>query len=136
MSWNWTKSGHLCRTAAINAGFGRQYVGGPNKLPPPVVGDRSAKTCQRLWALTPESYRRCHTYSDFWAAYAKVFDEETHRCVGKEIGETAHMERWNNTLRQRLARYVRETLSFSKSDFWHQIVTEMFIITYNLSCIT
>lgn len=101
-----------------------------------VIGDRSAETCRQLWVLIPESYRCCHTYSDFWAAYAQVFDEETHRSVGKETGQTAHMERSNNTLRQRLARYVRQTLSFSKSDFWHQIVTEMFIITYNLSCIT
>ncbi len=101
-----------------------------------VLGDRSTKTCEQLWELIPKSYRRCHTYSDFWAAYSKVFDVETHRSVGKETGETAHMERWNNTLRQRLSRYVRETLSFSKSDFWHQIVTEMFIVTDNLSCIT
>jgi insertion element IS1 protein InsB len=101
-----------------------------------VVGDRRAETCQKLWSLIPESYRRCHTFSDFWSAYEKVFDEQTHRSVGKETGETAHMERWNNTLRQRIARYVRETLSFSKCDFWHQIVTEMFIVTYNLSCIT
>jgi hypothetical protein len=55
-------------------------------------------------------------------------DKKTHRSVGKETGETAHMERWKNTLRQRNGRYVRETLSFSKSDFWHQIVTEMFIV--------
>ena len=100
-----------------------------------VVGDRSAETCQKLWSLIPESYRRCHTLSDFWSAYEKVFDEETHRSVGKETGETAHMEGWHNTLRQRIARYVRETLSLSKCDIWHQIVSEMFIVTYNLSCI-
>lgn len=117
--WLWTA---LCRRT-------RQIVAA-------VIGDRSLKTCQKLWSLIPESYRRCHTYSDFWAAYSKVFDEETHRSVGKETGETAHMERWNNILRQRNARYVRKTLSFSKSDFWHQIVTEIFIVTYNLSCIT
>jgi hypothetical protein len=35
--------------------------------------------------------------------------------VVKETGETAHVERWNNTLRQRLARFLRMTLSFSKS---------------------
>jgi IS1 family transposase len=34
--------------------------------------------------------------------------------VGKETGETAHMERWNNTLRQRLGRFVRKSLSSSK----------------------
>lgn len=101
-----------------------------------VVGDRSTKTCRQLWELIPKSYSRCHTYSDFWAAYSKVSDVETHLSVGKETGETAHMERWKNTVRQRLSRCVRETLSFSKSDFWHQIVTEMFIVTYNPSCIT
>ncbi|TAD88579.1 MAG: IS1 family transposase [Bacteroidetes bacterium] len=99
-----------------------------------VVGDRSAETCQKLWSLIPQTYRQCHTFSDFWAAYEKIFDQETHRSVGKETGETAHMERWKNTLRQRNARYVRETLSFSKCDSWHQIVTEMFIVAYNLSC--
>jgi hypothetical protein len=33
--------------------------------------------------------------------------------MGKYTGETAHVEHWNNTLRQRLARFVRKTLSFS-----------------------
>ncbi len=33
----------------------------------------------------------------------------------RETGETAHVERWKNTLRQRLARFVRMTLSFSTS---------------------
>jgi len=37
-----------------------------------------------------------------------------HLSVGKEIGETAHMERWNNTLRQRVGHMVRKALSFSK----------------------
>jgi len=32
------------------------------------------------------------------------------------IDQTNHIERFNNTLRQRLARFVRKTLSFSKSD--------------------
>jgi hypothetical protein len=44
-----------------------------------------------------------------------VIPEEQHTAVGKETGETARVERWNNTLRQRLARLVRMTLSFSKS---------------------
>jgi IS1 family transposase len=45
---------------------------------------------------------------------------------------TMPMERWNNTLRQANARYVRKTLSFSKSDFYHELVTRLFIIRYNL----
>ena len=34
--------------------------------------------------------------------------------MGKETGETAHIERWNNILRQQLARFLRKALSFSK----------------------
>ena len=60
---------------------------------------------------------------DFWQAYQVVFDAETHQSVGKESGETAHIERFNGTLRQRWARFVRKTLSFSKSDRSHHIVT-------------
>jgi IS1 transposase len=52
------------------------------------------------------------TYSDFWGAYQAVREDEQHQAVGKETGETAHVERWNHTLRQRLGRFVRKTLSF------------------------
>jgi len=37
--------------------------------------------------------RAWHTFSDFWDACEKVFPKETHRSVGKETGETCHMER-------------------------------------------
>ena len=37
-----------------------------------VIGDRSAKTCLRLWQKIPAGYRQCHTFSDFWDAYEKV----------------------------------------------------------------
>src|SRR5436305_10062803 len=62
-----------------------------------------------------------------------VIPEERHEAVGKESGELAHVERWNNTLRQRLARFVRKTLSFSKSDEMHEICLRLFIHRYNLS---
>ncbi len=65
-----------------------------------VIGDHSEKTCRRLWQRNPETYRDCHSYSDFWEAYQAVFSAETHQSVGKESGETAHMERWYHTLRQ------------------------------------
>jgi IS1 family transposase len=97
------------------------------------IGDRSEETCRRLWESIPSAYRFCHTYSDFWDAYRKVFDANRHQSVGKETGQTAHVERWNNTLRQRLARFVRKTLSFSKSDLFHQWVLSIFLHHYNLS---
>ena len=70
--------------------------------------------------------------SDFWDAYKKVFGTETHQSVGKESGETAHIERWNNTLQQRISRYVHKTLSFSKKEVWHHMVTKLFIYNYNM----
>jgi insertion element IS1 protein InsB len=97
-------------------------------------GDRSEESCRQLGQRIPAAYKSCISYSDFWAAYQKVWPQETHQAVGKETGHTAHVERWNNTLRQRLARFVRKTLSFSKSDLVHDLVLRFFIINYNLQC--
>ena len=96
------------------------------------VGDRSEKTCCRLWEAIPSEYRPSHCFTDFWVAYQAVLPEEQHSAVGKETGETAHVERWNNTLRQRLARFVRKTLSFSKSFVMHDACLKLFLHRYNL----
>ena len=90
-----------------------------------VIGDRREATCRKLWEQIPQAYKACQSYSDFWEAYQLVFPAETHECVGKESGQTNHMERWYNTLRQANARFVRKTLSFSKSDAMHEIVTRL-----------
>ena len=97
-----------------------------------VIGDRSEKTCRNLWERIPEAYRSCRTFSDYWDAYQMVFPEQTHSSVGKKSGETNHIERWNNTLRQRLGRFVRKTLSFSKSERFHEMALAIFIHRYNL----
>ena len=98
-----------------------------------VIGDRSTSTCRKLWKKIPAVYRQAHCYTDFWEAYQKVIPEGQHTPCGKDSGLTAHVERWNNTLRQRLARFVRKTLSFSKSDRMHEICLRLFIHRYNLS---
>jgi insertion element IS1 protein InsB len=95
------------------------------------VGDRSKRTCQRLWEAIPEGYRQGHCFTDFLNVYASVIPKEQHSAVGKETGETAHVERWNNTLRQRLARFVRMTLSFSKSEIMHEACLLLFLHRYN-----
>ena len=95
------------------------------------VGDRSEQTCHRLWEAIPAAYRIGQCYTDFWVVYRAVIPEEQHTAVGKESGETAHIERWNNTLRQRLARFVRKTLSFSKSMVMHNICLNLFLHRYN-----
>ena len=98
-----------------------------------MVGDRSEKTCRRLWQAIPEAFRGAHCYTDFWEAYLNVLPLGQHTAVGKESGQTAHVERWNLTLRQRLARFVRRTLSFSKSSVMHEACLRLFIHRYNCS---
>jgi insertion element IS1 protein InsB len=97
------------------------------------VGDRSRATCQKLWAAVPAAYRVSHCFSDFWEAYRLVIPSEPHTAAGKESGFTAHVERWNNTLRQRLGRFVRKSLSFSKSDAMHELCLRLFLHDYNKS---
>ena len=64
-------------------------------------GDRSENTCRIL-----SSYKEAIVFSDYWSAYQAVIPSEQQRPVGKETGETAHIERWNNTLRKQWARFV------------------------------
>ena len=83
----------------------------------------------------PRGVQRGCCYSDFWEAYRAVIPEERHEAVGKRSGELAHMERWNNTLRQGLARFVRKRLSFSKSDEMHEVSLNLFLHRYNAEAI-
>lgn len=100
------------------------------------LGDRSENSAIHLWRRLPADYRGCASFSDRWAAYAFVFDRRRHQSVDKQSGQTAHVERWFNTLRQRLARFTRKTLAFSKRDDLHDGLLRLFIHHYNLSCIS
>jgi len=100
------------------------------------IGDRSEIGALQLWRRIPREYVRCASFSDRWQPYAHIFDPQRHRMVGKEEGETNHVERWFNTLRQRLARFTRKTLAFSKRDDVHEGMLRLFIYDYNLSCIS
>ena len=79
------------------------------------LGERGEKGALGLWNSLPGVLRPCAVcYTDFWSAYELVFPDSRHKSVGKETGLTAYIERLNNTLRQRISRLVRKTLSFSK----------------------
>lgn len=68
------------------------------------VGNRSAQSAQRLWESLPGVYRQCAVYyTDYWEAYDAVLPVKRHRAVGKESGKTNHIERFNNTVRQRVS---------------------------------
>ena len=101
-----------------------------------VIGDRSQASCRKLWERIPEGYRQAHCFSDFWEAYQLVIPAEQHTAAGKESGLTAHVERWNNTLRRRLGRFIRKSLSFSKSEEMHEICLRLFLHDYNLSFVS
>ena len=78
------------------------------------IGSRAKATARQLWASLPAVYRQCAVcYTDFWDAYRGVLPTKRHRPVGKESGQTNHIERLNKTLRQRCRRLVRQTRSFS-----------------------
>lgn len=100
------------------------------------VGDRSAQSARALRQRIPPAYRCRASRSDLWLPYAEVFPQRTHRCTGKGAGQTCHVERFNNTLRQRLGRFVRRTLSFSKCERMHEATVRLFIHHYNQQPIT
>jgi IS1 family transposase len=97
------------------------------------IGARGEAAARKLWQCLPTVYRQCAiVYTDFWAAYAAVLPGKRHR-AGKETGKTSYIERFNNTLRQRVSRLVRKTLSFSKSLENHIGAIWYFIHHYNAS---
>lgn len=96
------------------------------------IGSRTKATARKLWASLPAVYRQCAvSYTDFWEAYVNVLPSKRHRAVGKDSGQTNHIERFNNTLRQRCSRLVRKTLSFSKKLENHIGAIWYFIHDYN-----
>jgi insertion element IS1 protein InsB len=80
------------------------------------VGDRSDKSGKALWANIPLVYReQAMFHTDQYDVYKGVIPAEQHRAITKQARKTNHIERFNNTLRQRVSRLVRETLSFSNT---------------------
>ena len=99
------------------------------------VGDRSRKSAKRLWASIPQAYRQHATfYTDQYVVYAGVIPAAQHRAISKLARKTNHIERFNNTLRQRVSRLAREAfLSFSKKLAHHIGAIKLFICHYNLT---
>ena len=98
------------------------------------VGERSRHAATGLWQSLPAVYRQCAIcYTDFWEAYDGVLPAKRHRAVGKNTGKTSYIERFNNTIRQRVGRLVRKTLSFSKKLSNHIGAIWYFVHYYNAS---
>jgi len=98
------------------------------------VGDRSRKSAKRLWAKLPRAYRQhAMFYTDQDVVYEGVIPAAQHQAISKLARKTNHLARFNNTLRQRVSRLVRETLSFSKKLSNHISAIKLFICDYNLT---
>jgi len=96
------------------------------------VGDRSRKSAQKLWQRIPKKYRQAAKfYTDDWEAYKGVLPKRRHEVCAKGSGRTNIIERFNCTLRQRVSRLVRKSLSFSKSLSNHIGAIKYFICHYN-----
>jgi insertion element IS1 protein InsB len=98
------------------------------------VGDRSRKSGEQLWAKIPAVYpQQAMFYTDGNEVYNGVIPPAQHNAMTKKARNTNHVERFNNTLRQRVSRLVRETLSFSKKLANHIGAIKYFICHDNLT---
>ena len=96
------------------------------------IGSRDVVGAQGLWNSLPPIYRQCATvYTDFWDAYQQIIPLKRHKSVDKQSGLTSKIERLNCTLRQRISRLVRKTLSFSKKLDNHIGAIWYFVHYYN-----
>jgi IS1 family transposase len=96
------------------------------------IGKRDKEGARGLGNSLPAVYRQCAvSYTDFWSAYGIVFPQKRQRAVGKDTGQTNYIERFNNTMRQRISRLARKTISFSKKLSNHRGAIWYFIHSYN-----
>jgi insertion element IS1 protein InsB len=98
------------------------------------VGDRSRDSARQLWSNLPAVYREQATfYTDQYDVYKGVIPAAQHKAITKKARKTNRIERFNNTLRQRVSRLARGTLAFSKKVANHIGAIRYFICHYNLT---
>ena len=72
-------------------------------------------------------------YTDQYEAYKSIIPPAQHCAITKRARKANHVERFNGTLRQRVSRLVRATLSFSKKLSNHIGAIRYFICDYNIT---
>lgn len=97
------------------------------------IGDRSQNSAIALWAKVPPLIKtQAQVLTDCWDAYQLAIPSNQHTACEKQSGQVSLIERFNCTLRERVSRLVRKSLSFSKSDWFHEEAIKYFIAHYNL----
>ena len=74
----------------------------------------------------------CHKVKILYEVYKGIISLEQHKAVTKNVRTTNHVERFNTTLRQRVSRLVRATLSFFKRLANHIGAIKFFMCHYKL----
>ena len=93
------------------------------------IGGRGKKAAKKFWQKIPYQLRACNFETDHWEAYKSIIPDDQHK-VGKDL--TYYIEGFNATIRARVSRLVRKTLSFSKVDKWHNLAIAWFFWQINL----
>ena len=93
------------------------------------IGGRGKKAAKKFWMKIPPILQSCYFETDDWEAYRSIIPTNQHK-VGK--GLTFYIEGFNATIRARVSRLVRKTLSFSKKDKWHKKAIAWFFWQFNL----
>lgn len=99
------------------------------------IGDGSMESCKRLWRKLPYEFLNCYSFSDFWKAY-NCIPTHTHTKIKENKAQTNHIERLNNTIRQRFSRLVRKTLSFSKKEYMLNLHFKLWAFQYNMNILS
>jgi len=142
------KCGLLLAVRKTSNGFGWHAYIETKEIIGVYVGERSRQGAEGLWQSLPPLYRQCAVcYTDFWAAYNEIFAKPRHQAVGKKAVKLCEIaggnfpcnsrnliERFNSTLKQRVSRPGRKTLSFSKKLENHIKAIWYFIHHYNELC--
>lgn len=109
------RCGYLSGTRRTSNGFGWQLMKQSVKLFVFMLVSQSAVELEDCGTHCQLVYRQCAVcYTHFWSTYNQILLESRPRAVSKTSGNTNCIERFNCTVRQRISRLVRETLSFSK----------------------
>jgi IS1 family transposase len=93
------------------------------------IGKRDKIAAKEFWKKIPISLRGCNFETDDWKAYESIIPSNQHK-VGKYL--TYYIEGFNATVRARVSRLVRKTLSFSKLDLYHDLSIGWFFWQLNL----
>ena len=92
------------------------------------IGQRDGVGAFGLWQSLPAPYLEAKCHTDGLAIYRSVVFGALHI-----IGGTQHIERFNATLRLRIAHLVRKSLSFSRKQVNLEMLIWLFIHRYNAS---